>query len=82
MVHYLIDYCEAFAIRDSLISLTNEIREINDNSVPLDQEISVLEGIKGILVISDSLTVLKWISGEYKIRSKSMKANFLPKRRK
>ena len=59
-----IDFCEAYAIRDSLIRLTYELRH-RSLSDPVD--------FKTVRVISDSQTVLNWISGSYCIRNPVMK---------
>lgn len=56
-----IDFCEAFAIKDGLTSLTTEMR------------IKDVKNIQEIQVISDSQTVLRWIDGTYAVRNPVMK---------
>ena len=58
-----IDYCEAYAIQAALAEAL----------VRLDKETRDMSGIATIRVISDSETVLRWISREYTTRQQQMK---------
>ena len=58
-----IDFCEALAIHDALLHLVNLLK----TDVTLD--LSVFHAIR---IISDSETVLRYISGQYQIRQLSM----------
>jgi len=66
-----IDFCEAYAIRDSLIRITYELREKCKQSKDRDYVRNL--GINKVKIISDSLTVLNWIDGSYTIRNPVMK---------
>ena len=56
-----IDFCEAMAIRQSLINVQKQIQRLN------------LMNIKKIRIITDSMTNIKWIAGQYRIRNMKIK---------
>ena len=56
-----IDFCEARAINEALCAVIEKRRG------------NMLRGVRRVRVVSDSQTVLRWITGEYAIRSLTMK---------
>ena len=77
-----IDFCEAHAIREGLESLVLDLRVIADahqhgsSSIVSDtyrrNTLPPSDNITSIYIISDSLVVLEWIRGRYRIRNPRM----------
>jgi hypothetical protein len=75
-----IDFCESIAIHDAIHALAGHLQQkaadhrSRSPSIPYDLRYSQYtpiladRGIQTIRIVSDNLTVLKWLSGEYEIR--------------
>ena len=65
-----IDYCEAMAIFDSVLLLA---QKIENDYLHFKKPPDILTLVRNIRIITDSHTVLKWLTGVYRIKSVSMK---------
>ncbi len=66
-----IDFCEAIAIRDIIFDLAQYITKAVKINKPY-MKWARLSKTNNIRIISDSLTVLKWINGEYRLKNEHM----------
>ena len=70
-----IDFCESMAIHDGLHSLQSTLSTLTAASPAASSSLNLLHrsGIHSLRIVSDNLTVLKWITGEYKMSHPNQK---------